>query len=434
MYVRVYVEPQAGWAPRLVTAELLLGETADTATVMATDLTPTGPSQVADSGSTFNFTVPAAQVLTTTRFAVRLTAAEDVPVADGVSHEARIPLDGTLADLGAQSDDGGLDLVIVPIRYEYDGSDRLPDTSATQLAIIEELLLSLYPVSQVTLTVREVVGWNDAPVIFTGNFDFGDLNQYLSDLKVSDGASSATYYYALVQPDATFSDYCGGSCTTGQSFVVSSPENGDFRVGGGLGYSGERWAWTLAHELGHMHGRGHAPCDVSGTDTSYPYPGGSIGVWGYDPRVGSLHDPAVYSDLMGYCDDRWVSDYNFQNFWERILAVNNLPSQKFQQGSAPTGSDPAGSDPAGSDPADSGRTRIRTLSLQPDGVWTWGRDLTVHLPRDGATRTVELLSATGKVLERLDVPELRDSHGGRTLLVPLPPQSYHSVKVLPRPR
>jgi Peptidase M66 len=399
LFVRVYVEPQATWTPRPVTAEILVGDSLDTVAVMAANLIPTGPSTEADIGSTFNFTVPGNLVLPTTRFAVRLTSSEEPPVADGVSHQARYPLDGALADLGAQSDDGGLQIVIVPIRYEYDGSNRLPDTSATQLAIIEDLLLSLYPISRVTLTVREVVGWNDPPVMFTGNFDFSDLNQYLSDLKVSDGAPSATYYYALVQPDVSFSDYCGGTCTTGQSFVVSSPENGDFRVGGGLGYSGERWAWTLAHELGHMHGRGHAPCEVSGSDTGYPYPDGSIGVWGYDPRVGSLHDPAVYSDLMGYCDDRWISDYNFQNFWDRIIAVNNLPAQKSKQ--------------------ESGRTRIRTLSLRPGGFWEWGRKRTVRLPTDGPTRTVEILSSSGTVLERIDAPEVRDSQGGSTLLVPL---------------
>ncbi len=412
IFVRVYVTPQAGWSPRAVTAELLLGSDVETATVLTAQLTPSGPSQVSNAASTFNFTLPADQVVVGTRFGIRLTSTDSEPVPDGVSHEARYPLDGTLAELGAQPDDGGLDIVIVPIRYEYDGSDRLPDTSPAQLAIIEELLLALYPISQVTLTVREAVGWDDSPT-WTGNFDFGDLNGYLSDLKVNDGAASATYYYALVQPDPTFSEYCGGSCVTGQSFVVSSPENGDFRVGGGLGYSGERWAWTLAHELGHMHGRGHAPCDVSGSDSSYPYSGGSIGVWGYDPRIGTLHDPAVYSDLMGYCDDRWVSDYNFSNFWDRMIAVNNLPSQKSAQSSS--------------------RTRVRLLREDPSGALVWGRTISVHLPLDAETRTVVLSDSAGKD-KLVQAPVLRDSHGGITLLVPWWTQSAPIAPRGSRPR
>lgn len=417
--LRVFVEPQAGWTSRNVTAELLVGDSADTATLLTAEQVVSGTSQVADLGSTFNFTIPATLVLTTARFAVRLTSAQDDPVAAGVTHGARYPLDGTLADLGAEPDHGGLDIVLVPIRYEYDGSNRLPDTSPTQLSIIEDLLLALYPISQVTLTVRDVVGWDHPPQWITGNFDFGDLNDYLSDLKVSDGASSKTYYYALVQPDDTFSEYCGGSCTTGQSYVVSSPENGDFRVGGGLGFSGERWAWTLVHELGHMHGQGHAPCDVSGSDTSYPYSGGSIGVWGYDPRSGVIHDPSVFSDVMGYCDDRWVSDYNFQNFWDRMIAVNSLPaarlwSEQQQQ--------------------QSGRTRVRSLRQRPDGLWVWGRERLVRLPatQPGTTTTVEIQSPTGTVLERRNVPVVRDCRGGRTLLIPMPLASPEAVVVLPQ--
>lgn len=396
VFVRVYVAPQPGWSARSVTAELLVGLTPNTAVQQTAQLLPTGPSQVAVMGSTFNFTLPAEQVVPGTRFGIRLTSPEDSTVADGVSHTARYPLDGTLADLGADSDDGGLDIVLVPIRYEYDGSNRLPDTSPAQLAIFEDLLLALYPISQVSLTVRQAVGWSDPPT-WTGNFDFGDLNDYLSNLKVSDGAASATYYYALVQPDVTFSDYCGGSCTTGQSYLVSSPENGDFRVGGGLGYSGERWAWTLVHELGHMHGQGHAPCDVSGSDTSYPYSGGGIGVWGFDPRTRTLHDPNLYSDVMGYCDDRWISDYNFANFWDRIVAVNNLPSQKSSPSRA--------------------RLLVRTLRQDSRGGWVWGRDVRVHLPTSGETRTVEVVNANGRI-QRVEAPVLRDSNGGVTLLVP----------------
>ena len=72
-------------------------------------------------------------------------------------------------------------------------------------------------------------------------------------------------------------------------------------------------ARTIAHELGHNMNLQHAPCGTTG-DASYPYPDGSIGVWGYDFRDGgSLVRPAR-PDLMSYCFlDQWISDYSFTN-------------------------------------------------------------------------------------------------------------------------
>ena len=47
-----------------------------------------------------------------------------------------------------------------------------------------------------------------------------------------------------------------------------------------------------------------------GPDPDYPYPDGSIGVWGYDLLDGRLVDPST-ADLMSYCDPAWISDYSF---------------------------------------------------------------------------------------------------------------------------
>ena len=287
--VRVYAAPTGGAVT--VTAEIELGSVGGPTTTLRATQTIDAPSTTADPTSTFNLLVPAASVTPDAQYRVRLVAPDGTPAATGVMHDARYPRDGSTAPLGAQDDMGGVELVLVPVRYNYDGSGRLPDTSAAQLDLFRSLLLAVYPLSQVTITVRDPIDWSDGPQLFTGNFDFGQLNRYLQDLKTTDGAPSASYYYALVQPGPTFSAYCGGSCTTGQSFVVGNPADGDQRVGGGMGYSGERWAWTLAHELGHMHGRSHAPCNVGSSDPSYPYGGGAIGVWGYDPRADAYFDP-----------------------------------------------------------------------------------------------------------------------------------------------
>ncbi len=67
------------------------------------------------------------------------------------------------------------------------------------------------------------------------------------------------------------------------------------------------------HEIGHNMNLLHAPCGgAGGPDPSYPYAGGSIGVWGYDVAGKRLVNPGIYKDIMGYCFQRsWISDYHF---------------------------------------------------------------------------------------------------------------------------
>ena len=68
---------------------------------------------------------------------------------------------------------------------------------------------------------------------------------------------------------------------------------------------------VTAHELTHNFGRLHAPCGgVGGPDPDYPYAGGTIGVYGYDLSADALRLPSSV-DLMGYCSNPWISDYNY---------------------------------------------------------------------------------------------------------------------------
>jgi hypothetical protein len=83
---------------------------------------------------------------------------------------------------------------------------------------------------------------------------------------------------------------------------------------------------TAAHELGHAHGREHANCgpglDPQSIDQQFPHPGGGIGVWGWDIIGGGLIDPGTHSDIMGYCENQWISDYNFAALLQRGQHVN----------------------------------------------------------------------------------------------------------------
>ena len=52
---------------------------------------------------------------------------------------------------------------------------------------------------------------------------------------------------------------------------------------------------------------------ATGPDPSFPHPGGSIGVWGYDFRDGGSLVLPSRLDVMSYCAPRWISDYHFTN-------------------------------------------------------------------------------------------------------------------------
>jgi hypothetical protein len=98
--------------------------------------------------------------------------------------------------------------------------------------------------------------------------------------------------------------------------------NADYSSGvAGIGYIRGRTAvgwdkngadYVAAHEWGHNWGREHAPCGGAGSpDASYPYAGGIIGVYGFDVQAQSLKPPTS-TDLMGYCNNEWISDYTYE--------------------------------------------------------------------------------------------------------------------------
>lgn len=320
--VRAYVSVTSS---TVVTGELEIREGSTVVAVHRDVQTIARSSREDDPSTVLDFLVPAAEMTATASLRVRLVDPAGTPETSA-AHPARLPRDGSAIPIRAEDDGDGLHLVLVPLRWDGDGSGRLPDTSAAWLGTVRDLLLSLYPLADLEITVHDPVPWSDS-LTFTGNVDFGSINAMLRDLRDTDGASNAAYYYAIVAPTSTFSAYCGGSCVTGQSYVVDDAPDGNFRVGSGVDFGTENSAWTLAHEVGHEFGRYHAPCDTSGADVDYPYAGGELGVWGWDARDGTFFDPNATTDFMGYCDPTWISDYTWSAMFARTTAISALASR-----------------------------------------------------------------------------------------------------------
>jgi hypothetical protein len=270
-----------------------------------------------DLGSTLGFSVDGALLRADSTVSVDLL---EPASCRNKPEQARLPRQGAIALQARQT--GVLKVVLVPVRYDADGSGRVPDTSAVQLDRLRAAMLALYPVARVDISVREVVG---SSIDLAGSSS-GGWSQFLDSLRglrASDKAADDTYYYGLVQPAVTLGTYCQRSCIAGISFQVTE-DRPSLRVGVGLAYPGETESLTLAHEVGHQHGRGHAPCGATvGLDAAYPYPSGATSTWGFDARSSTLIQP-TRKDMMSYCDPQWISDYNYQALLERSATVNPL--------------------------------------------------------------------------------------------------------------
>jgi hypothetical protein len=317
--VRVHVEALPGWTSRPVSAVLEL-DAAWSVRRFVDTRTPALPADDERPASLFAVSLPADALTPGAKLRLRLEASGGVASAP----DATFPRDGSLLDLQVEPA-ASITLVLVPFRYDTDGSGRLPDTSEAQLARYRDELTSRFPYAEVDLRVHAVVPWSRSNRL-GGNVDWGAVNNTLIGLRDAAGAASAEYWYGLMAPDTSRTAYCRrviGSCVTGQSYVAGVSGT---RVGSGLGFGDEDSVGTLAHELGHLHGRYHAPCGTSGTDSDYPYRGGVIGVRGWDRRDGTFHAPDAATDLLGYCDPQWISDYTYLAIFERQRALRTALS------------------------------------------------------------------------------------------------------------
>lgn len=288
------------------------------ALVAETPATPTGPSDEAVLASTLNFDVPGAVLANGPSWRVEIVAADGA--SQKTNEDARFPRTGEVT-FASQPAGPPLEVLLVPIAYDADGSGRLPDTSPEQLALYRQWLVGTYPIRDVALTVGDVV--STADLLSWDGAGWDDLLDRLYTLRPNLGVGGQVYVYGLVSPHVDFASYCLGDCLEGISFFddVLDPS---LRVGFGLGFSGERSAVTLVHEVGHQLGRDHAPCAVQDVDPAYPYANGSIGTWGFDAARQLLLAPDTTVDFMSYCEPTWVSDYTYLGLLERIRAVTPL--------------------------------------------------------------------------------------------------------------
>lgn len=313
--LRVFVETDATFSGEPVTARVFFDK--DPVPIEITQ-NVAGSSTDAKLDSTINFDIPGAKITADAGYKVILGASSGAlphgPVAKSYPEKGYDPIPAEY--IGAS-----LKIMIAPIAYGADGSDRLPALDEAQIQMYTDAFHAMYPAPAVEITVRsEPIPWKYT--VGPGGNGWGELLDHVGMVRQQDGAGPDVYYFAPFEPSASFGQFCGGGCVAGLGMLGEASDTHS-RAAIGLGYPGADTGVTALHEIGHNHGRNHAPCGgAQGVDPKYPHPGAEDGVWGYNLVSQQLYDPKI-TDIMGYCSPVWISDYTFTALATRIKLVNH---------------------------------------------------------------------------------------------------------------
>jgi hypothetical protein len=270
-----------------------------------------GVSNAEQLATTFNFLVPAAEVRPGMAMAVSIYEAAETAMGPDPATPPRFPASGT-TDLAIKAGRMVLDVVAVPVSGP---SGALMDTPARRQKL-ENDIYDLYPVQKVNLRIR-------APHVLTAAMTSSSAGfTALRNARMEDGAKPWEYYHLLVgRPDHTFS-FAGvasgaGATANDASRRVAITAVGMRAIDGNTN--------TTAHEIGHNHGRNHAPaCGAAGPDSMFPYMNGAMGVNGFSLSTMALKSKAMFKELMGYCRPRWISDYTWKMLEARVRIISAM--------------------------------------------------------------------------------------------------------------
>lgn len=365
--------------------------------------------------NTLNFTVPAEAMTADASFSFK--AGVKVTDATAIS----FPADGTTKSFDAKVSSQKVRVKLVPVTYQAtEGSSLTPDLA--DLTNYKDTLYKMYPTASIEMSVREPIVWTSA--IKSNGTGWSELLASVVDERRNDAPERDVYYIGVFTPVPSIEQFCAsGGCVLGLAPLAQEREVG-LRAAIILGYKNRGSANTMAHELAHAMGRGHAPCgSPAGVDDEFPYGSASIGVWGYDIITNKLLDPGNrYRDFMSYCGPNWISDYTYKGLFERMDTVT-------KQQAAIAGSTPGTSGSGGQRTATELRQSFR---VDADGTVHQGPAIEV-LPGEesGETVAVSYEGARGKIVAtgKGRVRRLSEDQAGSIVLAPRAPAGAARARI-----
>jgi hypothetical protein len=397
--VRVFVKLESGWTPRTVSARLLLAN-GDQKTNYFAKRNVTQDSAENSFATTFNFDLKAEDFTADMHYAVEIVECDGQ--AAGTPGKARFPASDKQVLETRQTG-------IIKIRFiPLNANGRTAQSDTTRLDAYTKYMALMYPTTGIKYEVADKP--LQAPQTVSAEGDgWSETLDSLAMLHENDNAPADLYYFGLFQPTDTIGQYCGGGCVAGIGFVTDTQSfSRHQRVALGLSYGNLTSAQTMAHEVGHNHGRPHSPCGgAAQPDPKYPYSGAKIGWWGYEAPE-KLHNPSTDTDIMGYCDNQWVSDYVYRLWTDRIAFLNGVKEE------AP---------PAG------GMRHFLFLLTDFKGP-RWGLERPAPRYPSGEPEAADVLDVNGNVVATVTVYKTPMDHlGGALYLVPDPEPGWHAVRV-----
>jgi hypothetical protein len=322
--IRVFVDvPEESWTARELEARLVL--TADgVETTLTEKVLIEADSRDSGLPTTFNFGVDKAVMVPGLLYSVSLW--ETQPGQEALpepAQPAQMPLSGT-AFVGVETGRAEMRVVLVPIDYSFGGCSKVVDGEEHREAF-EDALFQQNGIQGLEFTIHEPYKVTYDMTSFNG---LSKLVSEMSQLRTIDAVDPNIYYYGLFDNCGTCIGDGGlnGGCTVGLAADITGGSQTDARYRAAVGQLNGGAAETFVHEVGHTQGRRHIECSgagvqAQGTDPSYPYEGGRIGVWGFGVRDFKLYHPTVNSDYMSYCGQVWVSDWQWNATYKRIKTL-----------------------------------------------------------------------------------------------------------------
>jgi len=292
-YIRVFARAnQTTSTTTSVRVNLFMGSTlVNTLTLTNSSPVPMTPDQ-ADLATSWNGVVPGQFIQPGLSFLADVDPANTV--VEGKETDNTFPASGTPAALDVRAVPP-LKITFVPVIQRY-AKTLAGNVSTSNTENFLGDARRMLPLRDVDVQLHAPYTTSDSLELTSSdaNSEWLHVLSEIDALRVAE--SSVRHYFGVVKVSYT-SGIAGYGYIGGQAVVAW-----DYMPSGRT---------VAAHELTHNFGRLHAPCGgVADRDPNFPNSDGSIGVFGYDLSTSTLRLPSS-PDLMGYCSNPWISDYNY---------------------------------------------------------------------------------------------------------------------------